>query len=287
MQLPAPQQESGVVALDGKVYIVGGLGVGFALMAEVNRFDPVSGQWTAVRPLPRPLHHVNVAAAGGKLYAIGNLEGGNFTARGDTLEYDPSTDQWTARAPLPTGTERGGSAVGVIGGEVFIAGGLRNGSAVTQFSAYNPGNNQHRMLPPLPMATEHVVGGAVGTRFFVIGGRNGGIRSVTNRVQVFDTTTDQWSAGPDLPTARGGHAAAVVDARIVVMGGEGNPAASTGVFSQTEIFDTSSMTWVTGAPMATPRHGMGAATVGNVVYVPGGGTSEGLRPVATVEAYVP
>jgi hypothetical protein len=285
--LPAPQQESGVAAVDGRVYIVGGLGPGFALMAEVNRYTPDSGQWAAVRPLPRPLHHLNVAGVAGKLYSVGCLEGGGFAARGDTLEYDPVADQWTARAPMPAGAERGGSAVGVIGGEIFVAGGFRGGSAVTQFSAYDPAANRHRMLPPLPMATEHVVGGAVGTRFFVIGGRNGGTDNITNRVQIFDTASGAWVMGPDLPTARGGHAAAIIGTRIVVMGGEGNPAVGTGVFAQTEVLDTVTMRWFSGATMLTPRHGIGAASVGDWVYVPGGGTSEGLAPVAVVEAFAP
>lgn len=283
--LPRAQQECGVAALNGHVYVVGGFGPQGALLSDVNRYDVDAGRWSAVRPLPRALHHVNVATLDGKLYALGNLEGGGFAARGDVFEYEPAADTWTVRAPLPAGTERGGSAMGVIGGEIIVAGGYRAGRAVTDVSAYAPSTNTHRVLPPFPVATEHVVGAAVGTQLFVIGGRDGAINSVTKRVFIYESSTNRWTSGPDLPTARAGHAAAVVGTRIVVVGGEGNSAVSSGVFAQTEVLETTSLTWSTGASMRSPRHGTGAATVGTLVIVPGGAGVEGLGPVAIVDAY--
>ena len=40
-------------------------------------------------------------------------------------------------------------------------------------------------------------------------------------------------------------------------------------------------------PMRTPRHGIGAAAVGNRIYVPGGGTQPGYASTNVNEAYVP
>ena len=37
--------------------------------------------------------------------------------------------------------------------------------------------------------------------------------------------------------------------------------------------------------MPTPRHGTGAASVGNAVFVPGGADHQGFGAVATHEAY--
>lgn len=284
--LPRHQQECAVAALGDFVYVMGGFGLN-AQLADVARYQVSTNQWTYVRPLPRPLHHLNVAALNGKLYVVGTLEGSSFAARGDTLEYDPVTDQWTTKAPLPVGTERGSSAVGAIGDEIYVAGGNRGGRGVSIFTAYNPTTNTHRTLPPLPTVTEHVVSGVVGTKLYVIGGRNGAIASITARVDVFDTATGQWTQGPNMPTARGGHAAGVVGTRIVVFGGEGNPATSSGVFAQTEILDTETQLWTTGPAMPTPRHGTGAAGVGFTVYLPGGAPSEGFDPTRISEAFTP
>jgi hypothetical protein len=57
----------------------------------------------------------------------------------------------------------------------------------------------------------------------------------------------------------------------VVAGGEFFTAGS-GVHAEVEMYDPVTNEWTSLAPMAVPRHGMGAATVGGLMYVPGGGT---------------
>jgi 2-polyprenyl-6-methoxyphenol hydroxylase-like FAD-dependent oxidoreductase len=51
------------------------------------------------------------------------------------------------------------------------------------------------------------------------------------------------------------------------MGGEG----SQRVFGQNEGYDPSRDAWELYAPMTTPRHGLGAALVGDAIHVAGGG----------------
>ena len=91
------------------------------------------------------------------------------------------------------------------------------------------------------------------------------------------TTPDEsLDRAPPLPTARSGLAAAVLDGRIHVFGGEGNPATPTGVFSENESYDVASGTWRTELAMRTPRHGIGAATIGTHIYIPAGATIAGF-----------
>jgi N-acetylneuraminic acid mutarotase len=106
-------------------------------------------------------------------------------------------------------------------------------------------------------------------------------------MEVYDPATDRWSALAPLPTARSGLAAAVFGNRIYVFGGEGNPATSSGVFEQNEMYDIAAGTWRTDAPMPTPRHGIGAAVVDQRIYIPGGGIRQGFGPSAQHEAFVP
>lgn len=284
--LPAAQQECGVVALDELVYVVGGFTTGPQAIPLVHRYDTRRRSWSSVAPLPLSFHHPNVAAVRGKLYLVGALLGGGFNARADVLEFDPLTNEWTRKTSLPSAFARGASAVGVIGEKIYVAGGYRGGGAVTDFSVYDPATDTHQSLPPLPVATEHVVGGAVNGRLYVIGGRDGDIASITARVDVYDVASGQWARGPDLPTARGGHAAAVVGTVIIVIGGEGNSRVPSGVFGETELLDTTTMQWTRGPRMLTPRHGTGAASVGPLVLVPGGAANEGFGPSRQVEVFV-
>ena len=74
-----------------------------------------------------------------------------------------------------------------------------------------------------------------------------------------------------MPGPRGGLAAAAAGKKIYTFGGEGNRANPKGVFPDVAVYDIVTDSWETAAPMTVPRHGFGAASVGDKVYVPGGG----------------
>src|SRR5262249_44890058 len=105
----------------------------------------------------------------------------------------------------------------------------------------------------------------------------------TGALDVFDPAAGVWAPRHAMPTARGGAAGAVVGGLLVVAGGEGNPAAASGVFATVEIYDPSSDSWSPGPPMATPRHGTGAAALGDAMIVPGGATHAGFGATDVVE----
>ena len=44
---------------------------------------------------------------------------------------------------------------------------------------------------------------------------------------------------------------------------------------EVEMYDPVTDGWISLDPMAVPRHGIGAATVGDLIYVPGGATRAG------------
>lgn len=62
--------------------------------------------------------------------------------------------------------------------------------------------------------------------------------------------------------ARGSLGAAIVDGRLIALGGE----QPTGVFGTVQAYDIASSTWSDLAPLRTPRHGLGAAAVGTSLY---------------------
>ena len=70
-----------------------------------------------------------------------------------------------------------------------------------------------------------------------------------------------------MPTARSGHGAVLYRGKIFCMGGEGYER----VYGQNEAYDPATDRWEAYAPMVTPRHGLGAALVGDAIHVAGGG----------------
>ena len=277
-----PRQEMGVAAVDGKVYVVGGFDDSGQAVATVEAYDPSTNRWTQRASLPSPLHHVNVAGVGSKLYVVGGLTGSSFAASRTTLVYDPAQDSWAPLTSMPAGTERGASGVAVLDGRIVVAGGLR-GASVTDASVFDPQTNAWSPLQPLAVARDHLAAATVGGRVYAVAGRDQG--ALKAALEVLDAASGTWSRRADIPTARGGVAAAELSGRLVVLGGEGNRSDPAGIFHQTESYDPSADAWRTDTQMLTGRHGIGAAVVGDRLYVPGGATEEGFGAVAVNESF--
>ena len=134
----------------------------------------------------------------------------------------------------------------------------------------------------MPTARNHLAGGAIGGRLYAVGGRPPLTLAV---LEVFDTVTGAWTTRAPMPTGRSGHAAAVLRGCLYVFGGEGNSSTPSGVFPQNEVYDPGADTWTSLAPMPSPRHGIGAAVVGNRIFVPAGATVQGFGASGTNEVF--
>jgi N-acetylneuraminic acid mutarotase len=274
------RQEVGVAEVNGVLFVLGGQG---QTGRRLESYDPKANRWETHEMVPIPADHPNVASAAGKLYLLG------ATGTAATYEYDPAMKRWTQKRPIPT--QRAAAAAAGIGTKVYVAGGQGGGSQMLRaFEAYDTTTDTWEALPELPApGRNHVPGVAVDGIFYVIGGRTGGpTTGLQRRVDAFDPRTGMWSQKAEMPTARGGHGVGVVGGMIIVVGGEGNQAANTGVFPQTELFDPKANTWKALANMKTPRHGMGAAGIDGKLYVPAGATNQGGgTATALLEALTP
>lgn len=284
-----PRQENAVVALDGRVMVLGGFDGNAQIVDRVDIYDPHSDSWSAGTPLPAERHHINAAVVGGKLYLVGSLKGLSFFEDGSVFEFDPHDDEWAEKTPMPPGSERGASAVGVIGTKIYVAGGFRGGPsndfAVGLFSAYDTESDAWEVLPSLPVPRDHIVGGVIDGVFYVVGGRDGTISSVSDEVLAFDPDDGQWRDATAMMKPRAGCARAIVASRLFVFGGEGSQDAMSGVFPDNDVFDGEA--WQVLEPMPTPRHGTGAVAIDGTIYIPGGATTQAFGAVDVHEAFTP
>ena len=194
----SPRLDFSVGVLDGQIYLVGGRDdlapiIPRPQIADVDRYDPATDQWTAVEPLPLAVSEPIVAAVGGKLYAIGG-ETENLMLAAAVQEFDPLTGHWTTRAPMPEG--RWGAAVAVIDDKIYIAGGRGAGVTYDSLAIYDPVTNTWSSGSPMTDGRSGPGGAAIGGRLFVYGGYGvlhigdgGYLRSLES----YDPAMDIWT----------------------------------------------------------------------------------------------
>ncbi|MBI4474735.1 MAG: hypothetical protein HY646_18835 [Acidobacteria bacterium] len=271
--IPTPRQEVGVAAVEGRIYVIGGFTENRIGSTVVEIFDTRSGQWLTGPALPIPIHHPNVAAIGPKVYVAGGYsEPGSF-AVADTFELDTDAMAWTRKANLPSA--RGAGAAASHNGRLYVFGG-ENQASVTDAAVFDPATNIWTELSPLPTARNHMSAAVLRGRIHVVGGRPGNL--AVN--EAFDPLTNSWTTKAPMPTPRSGIAAAAVGNFLFAFGGEGNPASPIGIFSNHEAYDVDRDEWTILESMPRPRHGIGAAVVGNRIYIPGGSPVEGFGTTA-------
>lgn len=278
-QMPTPRTEVAAAALDGQVFVAGGFVADGSATDVVEVYDPSSDAWQDSTPLPEPLHHAGLASASGRLWVVGGYSADG--APSDRVSsWAPGEGSWRSEPPLPT--PRGALGVAAVGETIHAVGGATGFGTASELSDAHEtleiGAEDWEVAAPLEVPRDHLTAAGLDGAFYALGGRELSLSRNLGRADVF---TDEWQELADLPTPRGGLAAAPVpdEGLIVVFGGE-EPRST---FEEVEFYDTGADRWLSGPSMPTPRHGLGAATVDDRIYVVGGGPEPGLTVSGATE----
>src|SRR5262249_10036294 len=117
--MPAPREDVGAVAYDGKMYVLGGTARDDAKITRTQGSEPASDTWRALAPMPMGSHHLAVALLNGKIYTFGGFTGAAHGAPADyAFEYDIKADTWRT---LPKLTSPRGSVEAVaLNGKLHV-----------------------------------------------------------------------------------------------------------------------------------------------------------------------
>jgi hypothetical protein len=285
--VPDARTEVSVAAGDSLIYLIGGYGRGEGRRPAAPRgmlaYDPATDRWAEPVEIPEGLNHATLAAVGGRLYIIGGFRGSSSSPTGAVRIYDPATGTWRDGAPMPTA--RGALAVAVLDGRIHTVGGNAAGGvdlephehgaaardrSVGTHEVYDPAQDTWTRLEPMLTARNHLGAAAIDGKIHVVGGRVPGDMELTTH-EIYDPATDTWAAGPAMPTGRSGIAVVAHRNRLYVFGGETIRRFSSKTFDDAERFDPATGRWEVLPPMPTARHGLGAASLGDAIYVLSGG----------------
>ena len=184
---------------------------------------------------------------------------------------------WVELAPLTH--PRVAHAAAVVGDKIVVVGGQADNQLIAPTEVFD--GTKWTDAAPIPTPREHLSATTDGTYVYAVGGRNLSSDKNTAAFERFDPATGAWQTMPNMPTPRGGVAAAFVDGRIVAAGGE----EPTRVLPTVEAYDVATGTWSPLPSLPVPRHGISLATLGNSVYAVGGAQRPThAKSAATVEA---
>lgn len=301
--LPFAVQEIYPTLHAGRIHLAGGfIAAGGEITGPTDRhiaFDPTSGNWSGLTPLPRPRHHPHLIGFAGRLVALAGFEANGpeavWVMQDGGWSWASGEDDWT---PLPTLPRPAGEAVtAVLGGRLHLAGGRRPAGAANAAWSDHTDTGEHFVLDaldgrwqraaPMPTPRNSAAAAILDGNWHVVGGRTvaGGN---TGAHEVYEPGEDRWRPAAPMPQGQGGLAAAALGGRLYAFGGEFFRPQPGGVYAECWAYDPAADAWVGIADMPTPRHGLGAVAWGDQIYVIGGAEAVGgNRTSAVVEIYRP
>jgi len=247
--LPAPLQRAVVLALSGRLQVIGGLTGSGSTTSQVTLINPATGAISTSSSLPRPVHDAAgaiisgqpVVFGGGVSNSVSTVQGPGAgiigalpAARSDLAAaqvgataylvggYDGSamspqilatTDgrSFRAVASLPQGVRY--PAVAAVGSLIYVIGGqMNNGNSSSTILSVDPVSGQVVTLGQMPQPVSHASALVLGGQLFVLGGTDG--RQTSDQIWRIDLKTGA-------ATSAGVLSYSVSDAAAVVLGGIG------------------------------------------------------------------
>ena len=279
VDMPIPRSEMAwATAWQDRMHFVGGYGEGRFNRAYHTIYDPAADRWFDAAPLPRGANHVAVVADAGRVYTMGGFIEQNRLSDDLAFVYEVAADRWREIAKLPR--PRAASAAVALDGEIHLIGGATDPAderaSVAWHEVYDPAADRWVRRRPMPAARDHVGCVAHGGVIHVVGGPFNVFTFNTGPHHVYLPARDAWEERAPLPTPRSGHGMVIYRGRFYCMGGEGGIIENgvprdAKVLGQMESYDPAGDSWQSHAPMRTPRHAVAATTLGDAIYVAGGG----------------
>jgi N-acetylneuraminic acid mutarotase len=188
--MPTPRGSAMAVAVDGKIYVIGGahanvagkpdtplwVGIPPKVTGVVEEYDPTTDSWRGRSPMPTARNHFFAAAVDGKIYAMYGRLGSSFVTASDVTDWWRSTIQKriSGVTPADSPTKRGDVAGGVYDGRIYVTGGEyeepRGKRTFWAFESFDPKTSSWQVLPHIQIARHGFAAAFLGNELHAVGG---------------------------------------------------------------------------------------------------------------------
>ncbi len=269
-----PHQYHTAVAVEGKIYVVGGDGYG-SKPTHFEVFNPETNQWVTLPYMPTPRSFLGAAVVQKKIYTMGGM-------RSSHEAYDITENAWIKCADLPTPRNR--LAAVAVAGKVYALGGMNKGQDTGIVEVYDPDEDSWERIADMPSPRHGHSAVVVNGLILIVGGYRltGGGLTPLSTVDQYDPATDRWTKKANMPTPRGFLGVVVAKGQVFALAGRvrGEP--------PIERYDPETNVWERLGTMPNGfRNRFGIAAVNDMIYVIGGEFQGDAQTPVSVLRYDP
>ncbi len=279
---PTARHEAAFTRVGDRAYLLGGRGV-----KPVDILNPETQSWTQGPESPLEIHHFQPVAVGKEVYLMGAMTGGwpGEDPLPNAYIYDTEEGSWRTGPEIPEDRRRGGAGAVMHDGSIYLVCGIidgHRGGHVAWLDRYDLKTGEWTKLKDAPRARDHFQAVVHDGKIYAAAGRRTTATEdmfthTETKVDVYDIATDTWTTLSDtLPTPRAGNAAAVVDGKILILGGESG--AHEVAHNEVEAMDPVTGSWRSLPPLSRGRHGTGMVQFGDELYMAAGCGNRGGEP---------
>lgn len=260
--MPTKRAGLGLVALDGKIFAIGGVRGNNQATRSVEIYDPASNFWDEGAAKPTATANIASVVLDGKIYVPGGC-----TNEGKALVsleiYDPEADSWSKGAALPEAR----CAYGLVAfpDKLYLFGGWNGKTFKDTVFAYSLKTKKWDTLKSvMPQAKGYVGAAVLNGTIYVAGGYDG--QDEFNQLYVFEPDTGHWLEKAPMQEKRGGLGLIAAANNLYAIGGGWNHS-----LTASEKYDPATNTWTTfETPFSAQWRNLGLAAVDTQIYAVGG-----------------
>jgi len=169
-----PRYLLGAAALNGKIYVTGGLDSDGNPTARLDEYDPDTDDWTdcggACAMIPEARHNAALVAFEGLLILAGG--GSPDQAKPEVWSFDAVANVWEPLEPMPQGRCCMAASAG-SGGNLYIFGGQTGAPALDNVLEYNPELSVWTEAPSMDAPRTSSAAAELSGLIYIAGGHDG------------------------------------------------------------------------------------------------------------------
>ncbi len=179
--MPIARAEFSAVAVNGKIYAIGGWTPDRPLQT-VDEYDPTTDTWTKRADMPTAREGAVAGVVNGNIYVAGGFDRLGNTALSTLEEYDPEADTWSKKADMPFACYFANAVtinekIHVMGGwrpdRAAIPGVVDNTGLAPDVNIYDPATDTWIDGVDMPAPRIMFAVGAVNKKIYAFGGARG------------------------------------------------------------------------------------------------------------------